>query len=626
MKKRCFLLVIIPVVLSLFGCSKEHSHSYDFDNPNWVWTSVDGEAGYAATVTLTCTGCDEQVDGHYVTLNASVSHTTVNPTCLADGSITYTATATYEGKTLTDYKVDSIQKLGHSFDTITVEGDYKKNYVALESFDASNLVVKGICSREECGEVVTLSSDEYFIIYQSQGSDHLCAGDTKVTISSNFAPFATCELTGLTVTKIPNAINGMKDSYITTCHQVPDLSGVTSSSGNLEIKYYSDSGCSQEIELDNLTADTYYIKATAGDVNHETISKVATLTVVHVFDQKVEGTDYLYSPATRFENAKYYKSCICGTASTSIDDVFEAQGTKLPDKVAKSAFANYEIANIVAPTGYQTVSKNMLTYNDSKQGIGILGDLDLSAVEEKVNFMLMTKNGRICQKGWSGSTILEADKWYPVEIIKNDDFTYSSTIKDENGVVKIQYSNKSHVGTYSNETLDSTVLPYYQWGDTGAEIYSTEVYGMRCNDETFEQLVSDSTVASYTVADMISPKGYQTVTLSSKTYNDSDQGKTFLKDLAIDSYASISFAFKTKNRRFCKSDWSSPIPMDKWYNCTFERNADGAYDCIIADMNGTTKFSYQNVTSFKDGLKYYNWDGSAPNLEWYSTEIRGVAL
>ena len=151
MKKRCFLLVIIPVVLSLFGCSKEHSHGYDFDNPNWVWTSVEGEAGYAATVTLTCTGCDEQVDGHYLTLNASVSHATVNPTCLADGSITYTATATYEGKTLTDYKVDSIQKLGHSFDTITVEGDYKKNYVALESFDASNLVVKGICSREECG-------------------------------------------------------------------------------------------------------------------------------------------------------------------------------------------------------------------------------------------------------------------------------------------------------------------------------------------------------------------------------------------------------------------------------------------------------------------------------------------
>lgn len=626
MKKSRFLLVLALAVFSLAGCNnKGHSHSYDFNNPVWNWESVLGGEGYTAKVTLACAGCDETTKGHYLTLDAIVSHATINPTCEDDGSITYTAIATYENKTFTDQKIDVIQELGHNFDTITVEGNYKKTYVALETFDSSSIVVKTICSREGCGKEIVLSENEYFIIYQSQGVDHLCAGDTKVIISANYAPFATYELSGLTVTKIPNSINGMENSYTTSCHQKPDLSGVTSLSGDLELTYYNDSSCTQEIELEDLSAGTYYIKATAGDTNYEEVSQIATLTVKHAFDQFIEDDNYLHSAATKFENASYYKSCTCGIASTLETDVFVAEETKLPDTVAKSAFVNYVSVNETVPAGYKSVSKNTASYGENNQGYSILADLDLSAIEDKVSFMILTKNGSICQKGWSGESLLEKDKWYSVEIVKNNDFTYSSTISDENGNIKIQYSNKQHIGQYQNEVKDSTVLPYYQWGEP-AELYSTEVYGIRCSDETFNQLVSASSVPSYTLVDMISPKGYQTVTLSSKTYNDSDQGKAFLTDIALDNYQSLSFVFKTKNRRFCKSDWSSPISIDTWYTCTFERNSSGSYDCNITDINGATKFSYKNVTSFKDGLKYYNWDGSAPNLEWYSTEVRGVAL
>ena len=228
--KRSFLSILALVVLTLPGCNQNqaHVHSYDFNNPVWAWESI--ESGYIVQATLTCSGCKETDKGHVLILDATVSQEAINPTCENDGSITYTATITYKGKTITDQKTDSIQKLGHYFETITVEGDYKKAYLPLESFDSSNLVVKATCSRQGCGKVVTLSKDEYFIAYQTQGADHLCAGDTKVTISSSYAPFATYELTGLTVDYLDNSISGMEASYETTCHHTPDLSGISCSS------------------------------------------------------------------------------------------------------------------------------------------------------------------------------------------------------------------------------------------------------------------------------------------------------------------------------------------------------------------------------------------------------------
>ena len=616
-KKRYFLATISLVIFSMVSCNKtENTHTHTFDNPVWSWEETSNEDGYVAKVTLSCTGCDEKA-----VVDATITHTTVNPTCENDGSITYTATATYNGKTVTDSKTDSLQKLGHSFDALVVEGNYKKSYVALEPFDSANLVVKGKCTREGCGETITLTEDDYFIIYQTQGVDHLCAGDTKVIISANYAPFASYEITGLTVSKIPNSITGMESSYETTCHHAPDLSGVTATSGNLELKYYADSGYTEEITLDNLSVGTYYIKAIAGDNNYGIVTETATLTVSHVFDQCVSEDEYLYAAANEFDNAIYYKSCACGASSTSLDDLFELSNSKLPDLVAKSALDGYEVVeDMNAPMGYQVVTKSSITYGNDKQSYGFLGNLDLYAIEEKAYFMILTKNGALCQNDWSQGSVLTEDKWYSVEITKNEDLTYSSTIKDENGNIKIQYSNKPSIGGGPG----STVLPFYHWGETDTDIYSTEVYGYRYNDETFDTLVSDSAVPSYTVTDIISPIGFKTVTLNNKTFVDSDQGKVFLKDIAIDNYQSVSFAFKTKNRRFCKSDWSAPLPVDTWYICTFELNSGGAYDCVISTLTGETKITYENVTSFSGGILYYNWDGSAPALEWYSTEVRGV--
>ena len=620
MKKSYIFSIIALFVFVIAGCkekqAKSHSHSYDFSNPQWVW-EVNENGGYTAKATLTCTGCEETSEGHSLVLNANVSSTIINPTCESNGSITYIATATFDKNTITDRKTDSLQKLGHQFDVLVVEGDFRKTYNALESFDLSNLVVKAICSRSGCGEEITLNQDEYFVIYQTQGADHLCAGDTKVTISASYAPFASFEITGLTVTKIPNSINGFENSYSTTCCVAPDLSGVSALSNDLEIKYFSDSNCSVEVALNNLDEGNYYIKASAGDINHEVVTKVATLEVSHAFNQCAEEPIYLKSAATAFANATYYKSCLCGAHSTSLENVFVSSGSKLPYVVASSAFDNYTAASLDVPEGYNAVTKSTDTYDASQQNHAFLANLDSSDTLEKITFMILTKNNGLCQNDWSGSSALQVDKWYPVEIIKNQDSTYSSTIKDENGVIKIQYLNKTY----------SEVLPYYQYGDQPTtEIYSTEVYGVRSNDETFNQLVSESSVSDYTLTNIVSPKGYQTVTLNNKTFNDSDQNKTFLKTILLDGYQSVSFAFKTKNRHFCDSHWGNPCAIDTWHTCTFERNSNDTFNCIIATMNGVIKFTNENVTSFKEGLLYYNWDGSAPNLEWYSTEVRGVAL
>ena len=620
MKKSCFLSVLVFSAFIMVGCSQEqgHTHNYDFNNPSWSWDSSTSGEGYSAKVTLACKGCNEATEGHFLTLTAEISESTINPTCESDGSITYNAYASYKNKLILDTKIDSIEKLGHKFETINVEGSYKKNYYALESFDSSEITVKGTCSREGCGRTITLTESDYFVIYQSRGADHLCAGDTKVTISSNYSPFAKFELSGLTVTKIPNAINGMENAYSTSCHHAPDLSGVTALSGDLEIKYYSDSGCTQEVALNNLIPGNYYIKAIAGDINHEQISKTATLSVAHAYDQCVEEDTYLHNSASRFENAKYYKSCLCGAASVSSNDLFEVDNSKLPYVTSPSAFDNYEASSINVPEGYQTVSKSSIVYTESNQGNSLIGNLDYSDVLDKMSFMILTKNNALCQNNWSIDSALSKDKWYLVEIIKNDDSSFSSTIKDDNGKIKIQYSNKAI----------SSVLPYYQWGqEPYTEIYSTEVYGVRLHGEKFDQLISNSSVPSYTLTDIVSPIGYQTVTLNNRTFDDSDQNppkNTFLDDIDISSYQTVSFAFKTKNRRFCYKDWSSPLPIDTWHICTFERNQDGSYECAVKTMNGVTKFSYQNINSFKEGLIYANWDGSAPKLEWYSTEVRGV--
>ena len=75
--------------------------------------------------------------------------------------------------------------------------------------------------------------------------------------------------------------------------------------------WYVCSRCDASAKDDENAQDTYYESAEVGN---------------HVYDQEVESSEYLATPATCMTPARYYKSCICGAKGT---EAFAATGTHL---------------------------------------------------------------------------------------------------------------------------------------------------------------------------------------------------------------------------------------------------------------------------------------------------------
>ena len=83
-------------------------HAYG--EPVWSWTD-----GFEATATFTC-GND---DSHVETVNAAVTNeVTTEATCKADGTRTYTAKVTFEGKEYTDTKTEVIPATSHDTELV----------------------------------------------------------------------------------------------------------------------------------------------------------------------------------------------------------------------------------------------------------------------------------------------------------------------------------------------------------------------------------------------------------------------------------------------------------------------------------------------------------------------------
>lgn len=75
--------------------------------------------------------------------------------------------------------------------------------------------------------------------------------------------------------------------------------------------WYVCSRCDASAKDDENAQDKYYESAEVGN---------------HVYDQEVESSEYLVTPATCMTPARYYKSCICGAKGT---EAFAATGTHL---------------------------------------------------------------------------------------------------------------------------------------------------------------------------------------------------------------------------------------------------------------------------------------------------------
>ena len=678
MKKLEKLFVLFLGATLLTSCGTTHKHNYNFENGQWFWSET--ETGYSASFTVNCDGCNENTEGHRLELEATVTKTVNNPTCTLDGATIYTATVEYGGKSYSDTKEVVIDKLNHNYTTMIVEGEYPKTYQAFDSFDDSGLTVKVVC--ENCEDEIVLTNNDYFIVYSGFGADSLSVGDTYVTISYHGLKKV---LDGLTVTpitinvpaqdtssfvydgqekvyavqeseyytvsgnratnagdydvvislkdktnyiwnngsnedlvyhftvnKAANEMTGFAEHYETTCCLEPDFSGVSSTANDIVYSYYKNAAMTNEVQLNQLIAGSYYIKAVSGGANYEQVVKTATLTVSHSYDQEVVSDFYLHTAPTEDENAIYYKSCRCGESSDT--ETFVAQGTKLPSFIANSSFVPAELINEEAPEGFTKVSKGTVSYEGDLQGHEFLNDIDINNYS-RVDYAFKTENRRLCDVMWEGDPI-PLNEWHFVTITKNQDGTFTSVIKDSEGNVKI--TNESAT------SFRNTILYYNYDGEEPFMIwYSTEVIGVKL--DPIGEFVSASSVASYETLHEAVPFGYLTVTKGTVTYNDSNQGNTFLANLDVHKYSSVFFAFKTANRRFCHyPSWGNQLEMNEWYYATITKNADGTYTSVIKDRNGVTKFGYENKSSFSASIVYCNWDGSEPNAVWYSTEVRGI--
>ena len=601
-KKSYLFLIITSVVFGLTGCKKEHQHSYDFSNPQWTWEAKEDGNGYVAKATLTCAGCEETNEGHALVLDASVSSTTVNPTCENDGSITYTATATYNDKTLTDSKTDSIDKLGHIFNVMTVEGNYRTSYTALESFDSSNLVVKISCSREGCNEVKTLSQDEYFVVYETQGIDHLCAGDTKVTISANYAPFARQEITGLTVSKIANAINGLEASYVTGCRHAPDLSGVTALSGDIQYTYYLDSNCTQEISVNDLVLGTYYLKATAsGDVNYETVSQTATLTVSHTVEQCVHH-ERVEPTLSRCGSLEYWLCEGCGTAfkNEALTEVYsgDTEPTDPTDEryiapigeetdrtfIGDSFYnAGVSVSSEPAPAGYAFTSVYELANTNIRN---VFNNLAIVDGFTKIAFAVKTTEKWFsCRGDWAWDN----GSWKVFELAKNNNDTWDIYGATAGNPLTLRHSNvtQSILSADDNDSSKS-ILGFTCDPDT---CYVTNIRVIK--EGSFETIDNAHLVAGVTASAEPAPTGYAFTSVYELA--NTNIRNIFAANANVEGIKRIVFAVKTTTKWFsCRGDWA--WNYGSWKIFELVCRAPNTWDIYIATAGTALTRKHSNVS------------------------------
>lgn len=168
-------------LLSLAGCNKEqpkaHVHAYDLEHPDWAWIEL-ASGGYSASVTLECSSCKEEKEGHFLELDAEVTHQqTVDPTCVSAGTVVYTAIATYQETELRDTKTVQIQDANAHNWVETVDPAYLKTAATCEE----DAVYYKSC--EHCHEV----SNETFTVANTRLGH---------TLQHHARVGATCEVEG----------------------------------------------------------------------------------------------------------------------------------------------------------------------------------------------------------------------------------------------------------------------------------------------------------------------------------------------------------------------------------------------------------------------------------------------
>ena len=139
---------------------------HKYSEPEFTWTKGDNNT-YTVKAKRTC----KNDASHVEEVNAKVTEKTDGASCTEAGKITYTATATFDGKDYTDTKTENVDALGHNYDIAEKNGwkwtaDKEKGYVVKATFECtrckdSHVVDATVEKSEVNGETVYTATATY---------------------------------------------------------------------------------------------------------------------------------------------------------------------------------------------------------------------------------------------------------------------------------------------------------------------------------------------------------------------------------------------------------------------------------------------------------------------------------
>ena len=118
---------------------------HEWGEPVWSWTGVE-----TAEATFTCTNDAS----HTETVKAVISSERVEPSCEEAGSVTYTASVSFNGKSYTDVKTETLEALGHTPGEAVRENEVAATCETDGSYD--EVVYCTVCHKELSRETKTV--------------------------------------------------------------------------------------------------------------------------------------------------------------------------------------------------------------------------------------------------------------------------------------------------------------------------------------------------------------------------------------------------------------------------------------------------------------------------------------
>ena len=513
---------------------------HKYGEPTWNWSKGD-DGSYTAIATFTCDRCKD-VQKVVATVGDPVE---TKATCEADGKTVYTAKVTFNGKDYTDSKEETVEALGHDYQTTTTKATLSKD---------GSIVTK--CTR--CGDVtekttiaypktITLSEDHYVYDGQEKKPEVSVVGsDGKAISADNYD------------VKYPESAvaGGSYDVVITFKGNYEGTVTKTFTIGQMDSELkYAKSSVTVDYKGGAVVDNAYTSKASAKDIKFTTSNK-------NVAAVDSEGNVTIVGPGTATITAQ-----ISGSESY---------------KDAKAAYT-VKVNNLATPA----VPK----VTNGKDGAVVTW----TAVKNAETYSVWRKTS---STGWKKLATVEGTTYTDKTAESNQ--TYYYTIRCMNAGKNICTSDYNRTGTkvyylapsnISSLTLTSNGIAV-KWNKVaGAKSY--RIYRKTTGGYTRIGTVNSGNTTSYTDTTAESGKTY---TYAVKPYNGNASadytGKqvTYLATPALSTLANAANGVSLK--------WNSISGAQKYY--IYRKEGNGGYK-KIAEVKDAVSYTDKSVTS---GKKY----------------------